>query len=338
MVKQLYFDKIIDDNTMKKYNGKYFDEDHYNTIIDEDCDGYTKDGELLFKLRKKAISDDLCELALQCFETSAKKLHENRGAASGLLDRDKLRHYVGDLTDSNDFRSGYISNKTGLKSNQKISNLAPSNIAGYFDKPDRNLKKNAPKCRLTAFTRDNVEKWQSVIPYIQRVDSLFKELIPDRHSNQLEQAVKTPDFVIADTCFSTVTMNYSWRTACHRDAGDFKDGFGNILVCENKNSPYKFKGCYLGFPQYGVCINVRHGDFCATNVHEWHCNTEFKPDFDTSILENYYNNINKSNKKKPNNDQILNLRNKWYYNRLSMVFYLREKMIRCVDNINKDTE
>ena len=42
--------------------------------------------------------------------------------------------------------------------NQKITNLAPSNIVGYFDKPDRNLKGKGAPYRLTAFNRDNVEK------------------------------------------------------------------------------------------------------------------------------------------------------------------------------------
>ena len=322
-MKKLYFNKKISDETMKTYNGNYFDDSHYEHIINEDCDGYSSDGKLLFKIRKNTISDELCQLALDCFEDSAQKLHENRGAAAGLLDRSKLRGYVGELVEKNEFRSGYISNVSGIKSNQKISNLSPSNIAGYYDKPDRNLKNQGQKCRLTAFTKKNIEKWNNVIPYIQRVNNLFKELIPDRYENQLKQAIKTPDFIIDDTCFSTVTMNYSWRTACHKDAGDFKDGFGNILVCENKKSPYNYKGCYLGFPQYGVCLNVRHGDFCATNVHEWHCNTEFIPDFDISILNKF------NGGKKMNKDKLLQLKNEWYFNRLSMVFYLREKMINC---------
>ena len=326
-MKILYFNKIISDDDMNNHNGKHFNESHYKYIIDDDCDGYSKDGLLLFKIRKKIISDNLCQLAINSFEEPSQKLHENRGAAAGILDREKLRNYVGELVDITKFRAGYISNKTGIKSNQKISNLSPSNIAGFFDKADRNLKNQGPRCRLTAFSKNNIEKWNNVIPYIQKVNELFKELIPDKYNNQLNQALKTPNFIIEDTCFSTVTMNYSWRTACHKDSGDFKDGFGNILVCEDNNNPYKYKGCHLGFPQYGVCINVRHGDFCATNVHEWHCNTEFKDDFDIEKL----NNENKC--KKMNKDEILQLKNKWYYNRLSMVFYLRENMVKCSKKI-----
>lgn len=328
MVKTLYFDKIIIDEDMKQHHGSYFDEDHYNIIVDEDCDGYTSDGKLLFKLRKRVIDDHLCYLALQCFEKSAKSLHENRGAAAGELDRNKLRDYVGEFVNPNKFRTKYKSSKTGIEINRIIANVAPSNIGGYYDKPNRNIP-NGPRCRLTSFTRDNFEKWTEAIPYIQKVDQMFKELIPERHKKQLERARKTPNYVIADTCFSTVTMNYSWRTACHKDAGDYKDGFGNILVCENEDNPFKYRGCYLGFPQFGVCLNVRQGDFCATNVHEWHCNTEFIPDFDTE--PDFLKLLNK----KPNKDEIIRHNNKWYFNRLSMVFYLRDQMIRCSNEENK---
>ena len=68
-----------------------------------------------------------------------------------------------------------------------------------------------------------------------------------------------------------------------------------------------------GFPQYGIAANIRQGDFMAMNVHEWHCNTEFKPL------------INKIGGKWKEKDQV----NNWHFNRLSVVCYLREKMIRC---------
>ena len=113
------------------------------------------------------------------------------------------------------------------------------------------------------------------------------------HQIQYNQAHET-DFVIKDTAFSTVTINYNWRTALHKDAGDLKEGFGNLVVLEEG----KYKGGCTGFPQFKVAIDVRNGDFLAMDVHEWHCNTEIKP-------------ITKD------------------YTRLSLVAYLREKMINC---------
>ena len=122
-----------------------------------------------------------------------------------------------------------------------------------------------------------------------------------------------PNFAIKETAFSTITINYSWRTALHRDKGDLVEGFGNIIVLEDPLNKNTYKGGYTGFPQYGIAANIRHGDFMAMNVHEWHCNTEMKP-----IHKEVYG------KWKQNE-----IDNGWYFNRLSLVCYLREKMIRC---------
>ena len=70
----------------------------------------------------------------------------------------------------------------------------------------------------------------------------------------------------------------------------------NLLILEEG----KYKGGYLGFPRYGVCFDVRMGDFLAMDVHEWHCNTPIE-----GITKDF--------------------------TRLSVVCYLREKMDKCKD-------
>ena len=229
------------------------------------------------------------------------KHHDNRGAAAGLLDYSKLPKYANDpnyFVKKSKFRvEGYVSKFTGKTVNNSLGNLSQSNIIGYFDRPDRNLGKNAPLCRTTAFTGQQTQKWKNVIPLIKSIDKQFKILVPDRYKAQYKRAQLTP-FVIPKTSFSTLTINYNWRTALHKDAGDLKEGFGNLVVLEEPNK--KYKGGYTGFPQYGVCVNVKNGDFLAMDVHEWHCNTKI-----ISIDKDY--------------------------TRLSLVAYLREKMIRCKD-------
>ena len=59
----------------------------------------------------------------------------------------------------------------------------------------------------------------------------------------------------------------------------------------------------LGFPQYGVAVDVRQGDFLAMDVHQWHCNTPLE-----------------HSKKTIEKDEI---------GRLSIVCYLRKNMIKC---------
>jgi hypothetical protein len=294
--------KIMTDDQIKKKIGRYFPEKHYSVILREDADVYSEDDngkrELLVSFRKKVLTDAICKVGILCLKKAAMKKHDNRGAAAGPLKQSILPGYANDFKRHkklNHYRiSGYWSKKDGKFVNNSLGNSSMSNIIGYFDKPDRNIKVNAPPCRETAFTSQQVDKWKRVIPLIQEIDKQFKKLIPDRHKVQLKRARQTPKFQIKDTSFSTVTINYNWRTALHTDAGDLPQGFGNLVVLEEG----EYTGGYTGFPQYGVCVDVRHGDFLGMDVHKFHCNTEIKA-------------ISKD------------------YTRLSLVCYLREKMIRC---------
>lgn len=315
MVKVIYVDKIMSDSEIAKKEGEYFNEDHYHTIVDEDVDVYRKhDGKLLLKLRKNCLSQENCYNAVDSLRDAAKKKHENRGASAGVLDRNKMANYIGEFVNPGKFRTRFMSSVSGKFSKQATSNLSPSNIIGYYDKPDRNLKGKGAPCRLTAFNRDYPELWEQTLPFLKECDNMFKKLTPEPYQLQYNRANETPDFSIEDTAFSTVTINYSWRTALHKDAGDFQEGFGNLIVLEDHNNPNEYKGCYTGFPQYGVAMNVRQGDFAAMDVHEWHCNTGFNPVDGSEV----------GGKWKENDVQ-----NNWYFNRLSVVCYLRENMLRC---------
>lgn len=298
-IKVIIVKRHLSNEHMKSKEGEYFEKSCYDTIVSSNCDVYYyEDGEkkTLLKFRKKVIPEHLCKIGLECLTEAAKKTHDNRGAAAGVLDIAKLPTYANDmnqLVGQGKFRAAaYISNKTGKLVTNSLGNISQSNIIGYFDKRDRNFK-DSPPCRTTAFTSQQFDKWTRVIPLIENIDLQFKRLIPKNHKIQYDQAQKTK-YVIGNTAFSTVTINYNWRTALHRDAGDLKEGFGNLVVLEEGN----YEGGCTGFPAFRVAANCRHGDFLAMDVHEWHCNTKIKA--------------------KTKN-----------YTRLSLVAYLREKMIKC---------
>ena len=319
MVRTIYVSKKMSDKKIADKEGEYFDEKHFDVIVDEDADVYTDDGKLLLKLRKKVIPKSYTDMALESYRDAAKKTHENRGAAAGELDRNKMNNYIGKFVDEGKFRTKFYSNTSGKLSKQATSNLSPSNIIGFYDKPDRNLLGKGPPCRLTAFNRDYPHLFVNSIPFIEEIDRLFKELTPEAHKAQYRKCQSVPMFAIGDTAYSTVTINYSWRTALHKDKGDFEEGFGNLLVIEDEDNPNTYRGAYTGFPQYGVAANVRTGDFLAMDVHEWHTNTEFYP-------------TNPNVKLDPNDRKV---KNNWHYNRLSVVCYLRDNMIRC-KNLSSD--
>jgi hypothetical protein len=289
---------------MKSKEGEYFEANDYDEIVNYDCDVYRLDDKgkehLLLRFRKNVIPKELTEIGMKNLKEASLKAHDNRGAAAGVIDPKKLPSYANeegqfDPKYMSKFRiTKYRSKKTGKLLNYSFGNISNSNIIGYFDKADRNLGANAPPCRTTAFTNKEVEKWEAVIPLIQKIDKQFKRLVPSNYKLQYDRAHKTEDYVIPETAFSTVTINNNWQTALHQDAGDFKQGFGNLVIIEEG----KYEGGYTGFPQYGVAVDVRNGDFLAMDVHEWHANTKLK------------------GKTKD-------------FTRLSLVCYLRENMIRC---------
>lgn len=213
-----------------------------------------------------------------------------------------------------------IACKGGI-SKMKVNNQVASNPIGFYE-AGKNFA-DLP-CRLTHFTRTNYEKYQTGLPFIQRIDRLFKNLIPEAYERQRSRADEKPHLKIPETCFSTVTINRNFRTALHRDAGDFKGGFGNLTVIERG----KYHGGYTVFPQFGVAINLRKNDFVAMDVHQWHANTQlYETDEDKEYNESLPNDYK-------DNPEVGTAGLYKKYTRISFVCYLREKIATCPDSID----
>ena len=145
-----------------------------------------------------------------------------------------------------------------------------SGIAGWFDRYPR-----IPYGRATSYTRDNFEKFKMAYPFLQTLSKGFKDLLPWRYNNQMEAATKLdPRFLVPGTPFTTITVNKTFRTAAHYDAGDLNSGLSNLLTLSNDGN---YTGGYLIAPEYRVAVNVRPGDLLLINNHEvMHGNTEIK--------------------------------------------------------------
>ena len=116
---------------------------------------------------------------------------------------------------------------------------------------------------------------------------MFKEACPERYEAQkkvVDQSSK--DFIITDTVFSTVTVNKNFQTAYHTDAGDLKEGLGNLAVL----SAGKYEGGYTVMPRYGCAFDLGSGDVCYFDVHEVHGNTKMdsKTPFERVSIVCYY--------------------------------------------------
>jgi len=257
-----------------------------STSIKDNSEGKRR---LLFKFRKARLPKDLTSQAFQNLLPIAQKSKtNNRGIASGKVDPSRISGNIIGITSPNRHRTSVIF-ADGRESSYTVANSVSSFIAGYYDKPIRRLAtpdysshgKKYP-CRLTSFSRNHVKEWHQVLPLIEYIDNEYSIILPDKYEEQKKLTQKIPDFTIGSdekvtplgnqkrTIFTTITVNYNWRTATHIDKGDLQDAYSVLTVCERG----QWSGCYLGYPQYGVCINVREGDILIMDPHEYHCNTE----------------------------------------------------------------
>ena len=321
MVRRLFVKKIFSDDEVAKLEGTWIDESYIKLpLVKEDTDVYYNDDgiyKLLLKFRKNVISDDLIDIGWNSYKELAKP-SRGRGASAGPIDTEGQYWSKKDLVDTKKWSTSYMIK--GKKSKMKVNNQVASNPVGFYE-ASNNFSKLP--CRLTHFTRCNFKKYNEGLPFIQRIDQLFQELIPNAHMKQLERANLTDNFKIPNTSFSTVTINRNFRTALHRDAGDFKGGFGNLTVIERG----KYHGGYTVFPQFGIGIDLRNNDFVAMDVHQWHSNTKL---YETDE-DKLFNSTLKSEFK--DNSEIGTAGIYEKYTRLSFVCYLREKIIKC-DNDN----
>jgi hypothetical protein len=193
-------------------------------------------------IHKNAFDESLCTLAVTQFMNIAKKYPStNRGMAAGTINR------------------YHINNRF-----EKSDNVH-SSIVGYFDSTNGKLP-----CRLTKITKDHFDKYTNGLPFIHRMNECFYQNYPEAYQRQYRVASNS-GYNIPHTAFSTLTINYNFRTALHIDKGDYKDGFGNLTVCSKD-----IQGGELLFPKYELAIHVKTGDFIAMDVHQYHCNNEIK--------------------------------------------------------------
>lgn len=162
-------------------------------------------------------------------------------------------------------------------SQTSYANPVNSGVAGYYDRYPR-----YPYGRICSYNHKNPELFKKSFPYLKKLDKMFSELLPQRYAAQQRAADRLdPQFRIADdTVFTTLTVNKTFRTAAHLDAGDLGDGFSNlgvILPPDGKG----YKGGYLVLPEYRVAINIRPGDLLLIANHTAiHGNTPILPESD----------------------------------------------------------
>jgi len=289
-MKTIKLSPVMEENEANELIGTFMDNSFIKHLIEEDTEVYKENGDLLCVLKKNAVPDEISEKARASFRKSVQP-SDNRGNAAGDISKlykigDKIGHHTIGAIDGNRFQAV---DKNGLLSKTTRALPVQSSVIGYMDRYPR-----MPYCRTTAFTQKHFEEYKLCVPYIKSINDVFSKYAPHRYKIQKAMAdASSQDHIIKDTAFSTVTVNKNFRTAAHKDAGDLKQGFGNLGVI----SRGKYNGFITVIPKYGVGLNVGHGDVALFDVHEVHGNTEV--------------------------EKIS------YFERISVVCYYREKMIYC---------
>lgn len=235
------------------WEGAILKEQDCKILFEEDVDVFdAESGKCIAKFRKGVIPANVQRIAYENFLPAATPT-DSRGVAGGKDDEDNK---------SSQFRV----RKDGSISKQSIAkNFVNSGVAGYYDRSTR-----FPNCRLTAFTNHHFEKFKAAYPIVKLVDKWYAKLMPKEYKIQRGLADKTSqDFVIVDTAFTTVTVNKNYTTAVHKDAGDLKEGFGNLVALRDGT----FEGCYFTLVRWGCGFDLQNGDLLLTDVHQWHGNT-----------------------------------------------------------------
>lgn len=226
---------------LKNLQGTVLDNSYVSTLVgDEDTTVTTPSGDVHAVFLKGAIPQGTCELAHPFLLKSASSsvIGGFRGTAAGTG------------TQVSHKKDGTLSNMRRVPKEKRLLG-AKDGVLGYLD------GNNFSPCRRTAYTRNHWEQFGStVLPYIQTVDSLFQTHMPERHKAQFTVASTTPDYAIAGTSFSTVTVNLNFATACHRDSGDLADGAG-VITCFTSGV---FTGGTLVFPKWNLGFNLGTGD------------------------------------------------------------------------------
>lgn len=125
-------------------------------------------------------------------------------------------------------------------------------------------------CRLTAWTGAHIPDWERLRPFLRDAARLFAEHVPDRYAVQHAEADRThPGWVVPGTPFTTLTVNNSYSTGVHQDAGDLEAGF-SVLSCLRRGT---YTGGRLVFPRYRTAVDMHDGDLLLMDAHEHHGNT-----------------------------------------------------------------
>ena len=325
-VKEVEVHALESDADFAKNEGKFFEVQKDMTIYDTDVDVYgiahpddvaagKPKRKLLLKFRKGVFTPEQVQVGWDAFRLLAIP-SRNRGAAAGPIDLKGVYWSRRKPVETTGWSTRYM--QDGKPSKMRVNNVVASGVIGNYEKTPF----LGQPCRMTGYTRRGLKQYLHGIPFIEAIDAEFKALVPEAHKKQKAAVSKKPMYQISDTAFSTLTVNMNFRTALHKDAGDYAEGFGNLSVIEWG----KYHGGETMFPRFGVGVNLRTGDFVAMDVHEWHTNAPIHETKEDAAFNKSLPDI------RTRDAETGVVGSQERYQRISFVCYFREKLSECKES------
>jgi hypothetical protein len=136
------------------------------------------------------------------------------------------------------------------------ANKVYSVVVGTLDRTSRN-----PYGRYTNPVRQRPEDFARQRPFYNEVNDKLKEAMPEKWSflNERFQKVANPAYNLFGTCFTSVTVNWNYRTAYHLDGNNCEGGTA-VLSSINTGT---YEGFGLVFPELRLAFHLGTGDFLA---------------------------------------------------------------------------
>ena len=309
----LHLPRLCLDSELKSLKGTYLDDGWILHAITSDCDIYDSEtGKKVLSFRKRALKGSVEQL--KNF-VKLSRPSRGRGPSAGPIDPESVYWSKKTLINTKTSSTGYLK-EDGTPSKMNVSNNVFSTPIGYFNSI-KNLGVDLP-CRLSHYTQTHMKEYHGTIPYIEQIGRQYETLYKEAYDFQMERAMKRPQFKIGDTPFSTVTVNRTFRTGLHKDGGDY-GGVACLTALEHG----EYNGGIFVIPAYGIGVDIRGGDVLVADVHQFHANTEIwttpEQDERNALLPKIHK----------DNISVGTIGAGTDYSRISLVCYLREKMIDC---------
>jgi len=257
---------MLSDVALSRLQGERATDQHFDTIIAGDADGYdVETARLVFRLRKGILPTAYTDIARQVFGDIDERMKPSwsRMSAAGRLDLERVQAFRPDVIAVHPHPKNPFKGQCELSSGKRLEskcNPVKSYMAGY--NVDRFYRKGP-----AAFTMKFPEKWQHAIPFFEAIGELLDQHMfyaaSVMHRWCVRHAVK-PTFTIGRTCLSTVAVNVNYDSAFHWDVGDMRDGYSTLTAISVGGS---YSGGYLVLPRYGIAIDVREGDILFNQSH-----------------------------------------------------------------------